>query len=216
MANETTAAPAPAKPRMKFGLVGCLGVIVLLAVILGLSAIGTYNTLNKLDQDTKAKWAQVENAYQRRADLIPNLVETVKGAAAFEKDTFTAVTEARAKVGQTKIDANSISDPAAFAKFQQAQDGLSSALSRLMVVVEKYPELKATQNFRDLQSQLEGTENRITVERQRFNESAQAFNTKRMSFPTVLIAGFFGSRFAEKPYFKAVAGAETAPKVTFK
>ena len=108
-----------------------------------------------------------------------------------------------------------LNDPAAFAKFQQAQDGLSSALSRLMVVVEKYPELKATENFKTLQSQLEGTENRITVERQRFNEAAQAFNTKRMSFPTVLIAGFFGSRFAEKPYFKAVEGAETAPKVKF-
>jgi LemA protein len=145
---------------------------------------------------------------------VPNLVETVKGAAAFEKDTFTAVTEARARVGQ--VNATGIAnDPQAFARFQQAQDGLSSALSRLMVVVEKYPDLKATQNFRDLQAQLEGTENRIAVERMRFNETAQAFNTKRMSFPTVMIAGFFGTRFNEKVYFKAQAGAETAPAVKF-
>jgi LemA protein len=200
---------------MKFGLLGCLGVIVLGLVVVGLLGIGAYNSLNKLDQAVKSQWAQVENVYQRRADLVPNLVETVKGAANFEKDTFTAVTEARAKVGQTKLDVGSINDPAAFAKFQQAQDGLSSALSRLMVVVEKYPELKATENFKMLQSQLESTENRITVERMRFNEAAQGFNTKRMSFPTVLIAGFFGSRFAEKPYFKAQEGAATAPKVKF-
>jgi len=202
-------------PKKKIGLLGCLGVVVILVIIVALSGISTYNSLNKLDQAVKSQWAQVENVYQRRADLVPNLVETVKGAAAFEKDTFTAVTEARAKVGQTKLDVNSLNNPEAFAKFQQAQDGLSSALSRLMVVVEKYPELKATENFRTLQSQLEGTENRITVERMRFNEAAQAFNTKRMSFPTVLIAGLFGSRFAEKPYFKAQAGAETAPKVKF-
>jgi LemA protein len=202
-------------PKKKIGLLGCLGVVVILVIIVALSGIGTYNSLNKLDQAVKSQWAQVENQYQRRVDLVPNLVETVKGAAAFEKDTFTAVTEARAKVGQTKLDVNSLNNPEAFAKFQQAQDGLSSALSRLMVVVEKYPELKATENFRTLQSQLEGTENRIAVERMRFNEAAQAFNTKRMSFPTVLIAGLFGSRFAEKPYFKAQAGAETAPKVKF-
>jgi LemA protein len=214
MANETPNAPAPA-PKMKFGLLGCLGILVIAVIIAGVSAIGTYNSLNKLDQAVKSQWAQVENQYQRRADLIPNLVETVKGAANFEKDTFTAVTEARSKVGQTKLDAASLNNPEAFAKFQQAQDGLSSALSRLMVVIEKYPDLKATQNFRDLQSQLEGTENRITVERMRFNEAAQAFNTKRMSFPTVLMAGFLGSRFAEKPFFKAQAGAETAPKVKF-
>jgi len=202
-------------PKKKIGLLGCLGVVVILVIIVALSGIGTYNSLNKLDQAVKSQWAQVENQYQRRVDLVPNLVETVKGAAAFEKDTFTAVTEARAKVGQTKLDVNSLNNPETFAKFQQAQDGLSSALSRLMVVVEKYPDLKATENFRTLQSQLEGTENRITVERMRFNEAAQAFNTKRMSFPTVLIAGLFGSRFAEKPYFKAQAGAETAPKVKF-
>jgi len=191
-----------------------LGVVVVLVLVAAMSGVSTYNSLVTLDQSVQAQWAQVENVYQRRADLIPNLVETVKGAAAFEKDTFTAVTEARAKVGQVNV-GGIANNPDAFAKFQQAQDGLSSALSRLMVVVEKYPDLKATQNFRDLQVQLEGTENRITVERKRFNETAQAFNTTRMSFPTVLIAGFFGSRFNEKPYFKAQAGAETAPKVKF-
>ena len=191
-----------------------LGVVVVLVLVAAMSGVSTYNSLVTLDQSVQAQWAQVENVYQRRADLIPNLVETVKGAAAFETDTFTAVTEARAKVGQVNV-GDIANNPDAFAKFQQAQDGLSSALSRLMVVVEKYPDLKATQNFRDLQVQLEGTENRITVERKRFNETAQAFNTARMSFPTVLIAGFFGSRFNEKPYFKAQAGAETAPKVKF-
>jgi LemA protein len=189
--------------------------IVVLVLAVGASGVSTYNSLVTLDQGVQAQWSQVENVYQRRADLVPNLVETVKGAAAFEKDTFTAVTEARAKVGQ--VNAGDIANnPEAFAKFQQAQDGLSSALSRLMVVVEKYPDLKATQNFRDLQAQLEGTENRVAVERMRFTQAAQSFNTKRMSFPTVLIAGFFGSRFNEKPYFKSQPGAETAPKVNFK
>jgi LemA protein len=195
--------------------IGCLGVIVLVAIIAVVSGIGTYNSLVKLDQAVRSQWAQVENVYQRRADLVPNLVETVKGAANFEKETFTAVTEARSKVGQIQLGQNLINNPEALAKFQEAQDGLSSALSRLMVVVEKYPELTATQNFRELQSQLEGTENRITVERMRFNEAAQKFNTRRMSFPTVLIAGLFGERFKEKAYFKAQPGAETAPKVKF-
>jgi LemA protein len=193
---------------------GCLVVLILLVGIVVLAGVGTYNSLVSLDQKVLAQWGQVENQYQRRADLVPNLVETVKGAAAFERDTFTAVTEARAKVGQVQIQAGQLT-PEAFAQFQQAQDGLSSALSRLLVVVEKYPELKATQNFRDLQAQLEGTENRIAQERRVFNETAQAFNTKRMKFPTVLIAGLFGERFREKPFFKAQAGAETAPKVKF-
>lgn len=196
-------------------LIGCLGVLLVGAIIIGLTVSGTYNSLVTLDQSARSQWAQVENAYQRRADLIPNLVETVKGAAAFEKDTFTAVTEARAKVGQVQMNEGMLNNPEAFAKFQEAQDGLSSALSRLLVVVEKYPDLKATQNFRDLQVQLEGTENRITVERQRYNETAQAFNTKRNKFPTVLIAGLFGEKFKDKAYFKAQAGAETAPKVQF-
>ena len=198
-------------------LLGIVGAVVVIAIVLGLSVVGPYNTLVRLDQAAQAQWGQVENVYQRRADLVPNLVETVRGAANFEKDTLTAVTEARAKVGQVTPGAmqNIVNDPAAFQRFQQAQDGLSSALSRLMVVAEKYPELKATQNFRDLQVQLEGTENRITVERMRFNETAQAFNTQRESFPTVLIAGFFGQRFQPKAYFKAQTGAEKAPAVKF-
>jgi len=194
---------------------GCGGLLVLLVVVLGLGTMGAYNSLNSLSQAVDAQWGQVENVYQRRADLVPNLVETVKGAAAFEKDTFLAVAEARAKVGQVSMGSKAPASPQAMAQFQQAQDGLGSALSRLLVVVEKYPDLKATQNFRDLQAQLEGTENRIAVERMRFNQAAQAFNTRRNSFPTVLLAGFFGDRFRERPYFKAQAGAETAPKVAF-
>src|SRR6266581_814021 len=198
-------------------LLGIVGAIVLVAIVLGLTVSGTYNSLVRLDQATQAQWAQVENVYQRRADLVPNLVATVKGAANFEKGTLTAVTEARARVGQVTSGAveNIARDPQAFARFQQAQDGLSSALSRLMVVVERYPELKATQNFRDLQAQLEGTENRITVERMRFNEASQAFNTRRNTFPTVIVAGFFGSQFQTKPYFQAQTGAEKPPEVKF-
>jgi LemA protein len=196
--------------------IGCGVVLVVVLLVLGLAAVGGYNSLVGLDQAVQAQWGQVENVYQRRADLVPNLVETVKGAAAFEKDTFTAVTEARSRVGQVAAGGQNVpNDPAAFAKFQQAQDGLSSALSRLMVVVEKYPDLKATENFRQLQAQLEGTENRIAVERMRFNEAAQGFNTRRQTFPTMLWAGFFGDRFREKAYFKAQAGAETAPQVKF-
>jgi len=201
---------------MKWGAIGCIGILALV-VLVGLPLIGSYNGLVQLDQAVQAQWGQVQNVYQRRADLVPNLVETVKGAAAFEKDTFTQVAEARAQVGKVSAESlqNVANDPQAFERFQQAQSGLSSALSRLMVVVEKYPDLKATANFRDLQAQLEGTENRIAVERKRFNDAAQAFNTKRMSFPTVVIAGFFGSRFNEKAYFKAAEGAEKAPQVRF-
>src|SRR5262250_2711268 len=160
---------------MKIAL-GILAAIVLLVVVLGGAIAGTYNTLVQLDQGVQSQWAQVQNVYQRRADLVPNLVATVKGAANFEQQTLTAVTEARAKVGQVTSGAleNVARDPQVFQRFEQAQAGLSSALSRMMVVVEKYPELKANQNFRDLQAQLEGTENRITVERMRFNETAQA------------------------------------------
>ncbi len=194
---------------------GCSGLVVLILAVLGLGAMGSYNSLNSLGQAVDAQWGQVENVYQRRADLVPNLVETVKGAAAFEKDTFTAVTEARAKVGQVSMGGKAPGSPEALAAFQKAQEGLGSALSRLLVVVEKYPDLKATQNFRDLQAQLEGTENRITVERMRFNQTAQAFNTKRNSFPTVMLVGFFGERFHERAYFKAQPGADVAPKVVF-
>ncbi len=193
-----------------------IGVIVV-AALLGLWAAAGYNRLVRLDQGVQGQWAEVENVYQRRADLVPNLVETVKGAANFEKSTLTAVTEARARVGQVSPQATEkiAEDPAAFQRFQQAQDALSSALSRLLVVSERYPDLKATAAFRDLQAQLEGTENRIAVARMRFNEAAQAFNSARDTFPTVMIAGMFGKRFAEKSYFKAQAGAATVPHVQF-
>jgi LemA protein len=195
-----------------------LGVAALvLAVVLGVSCVGSYNKLVRLDQAVQSQWGQVENVYQRRADLVPNLVATVKGAANFEKETLIAVTEARARVGQAQGAAagRPPTDPAALQQYQQAQDQLGSALSRLLVVSERYPELKATANFRELQAQLEGTENRIAVERMRFNQVAQEFNSTRDSFPTVIAARMFGSRFAEKAYFKAQAGAATAPRVQF-
>lgn len=195
-----------------------IGALVVLVFAVGGSCASRYNRLVKLDQQVEAQWAQVQNAYQRRADLIPNLVETVKGAAKFEQETFTRVAEARSRAVQASATATPeavTTDPARLREFQAAQDNLGAQLSRLMVVVERYPELKATQNFRDLQAQLEGTENRITVERQRYNEAAREFNTVRNSFPMNLFAGFFGSRFAEKAYFTAQAGAEQAPKVQF-
>ena len=201
----------------KSAAIGCAGAILLLILIGGASIGGSYNSLVNLDQATQAQWAQVQNAYQRRADLVPNLVATVKGAANFEKSTMVEVTEARARVNQVSpaAMADILKDPAAFQRYQQAQQGLSSALSRLLAVAENYPQLKATANFRDLQAQLEGTENRITVERQRFNEAAQAFNTARNRFPMVLIAGMFGDKFASKPYFTAEPGSQKAPQVTF-
>src|SRR5580658_8425134 len=197
--------------------IGCVGVAVVFLLIVGVSIGGVYNSLVQLDQATQAQWAQVQNAYQRRADLVPNLVATVKGAATFEQSTMTAVTEARAKVGQVTpaAMADIVKDPAAFQRYQEAQQGVSSALSHLLVVTENYPQLKATANFRDLQAQLAATENRITVERQRFNEAAQAFDTRRNSFPAVMIVGFFGDKFATKPYFQAQSGSEKAPEVKF-
>jgi LemA protein len=182
-----------------------------------LLVFGSFNSLVALDQGVQAQWGQVENVYQRRADLVPNLVATVQGAASFEKGTIVAVTEARAKVGAITADAlkSVTSDPESFQRFEQAQGQLSSALSRFLVVSERYPELKATENFRDLQAQLEGTENRITVERMRYNDAARAFNTKRDTFPTLLVANAFGDRFREKQYFQADAGARVAPKVSF-
>ena len=201
---------------MKKGLLiglGIFGVVVILAIILISWGVGIYNNLVGLNENVNKSWSQVENVYQRRADLIPNLVATVKGVADFEKETFTAVTEARAKVGQIKLSADQLSDPQAFQKFQQAQDGLSSALSRLLVVSENYPQLKANENFLHLQQQLEGTENRITVERMKFNESVQQFNTVIKKFPAVIIANLSG--FSEKQYFKAQEGSDLAPKVQF-
>ena len=190
-----------------------IAILLLAALALLLPGCG-YNEIQKNEEAVFRAWADVEATYQRRADLIPNLVETVKGARDFERDTLTAVVEARAKVGQVQVNAGQLT-PESFAQFQQAQDRLSSALSRLLVVVEKYPELKATENFKELQAQLEGTENRIATERMRFNEAAQAFNTRRNRFPAVLVAGFFGGKFADKPFFKAQAGADAAPKVKF-
>jgi LemA protein len=196
--------------------IGALAALALVAVF-GAGCVGSYNKLVEQNQAVDAQWAQVENAYQRRADLVPNLVETVKGAAKFESSTLTAVTEARSRVGQVSAEATEkmANDPQALQRFQQAQDQLGSALSRLLVVSEQYPELKATANFRDLQAQLEGTENRIAVERMRFNQAAQQFNTTRQTFPTVVVAKVFASRFPEKAYFRAQAGAATAPTVKF-
>jgi LemA protein len=196
---------------------GCLIVAIVAILILVMPAIGAYNNLVTLDQAVQAQWGQVQNVYQRRADLIPNLVATVKGVANFEKSTYIAVAEARAKVGQLQLPnaASLTTDQQALSQYQSAQDGLTSALSRLLVVVERYPELKANENFLELQSQLEGTENRIAVERMRYNDAARAFNTTRQSFPTVIYANFFGNRFAPKAYFQAQPGAENAPKVTF-
>ena len=194
--------------------VGCLAVLVLVAIVLAVGGIGTYNSLVSSSQAVDAQWSQVENVYQRRADLIPNLVATVQGAAAFEKSTLEAVTQARASVGRAQIDAGNITnDPAAFARFEQAQNALSSALQRLMVVVERYPDLKANANFRDLQVQLEGTENRIAVERMRYNERAQEYNTQRLRFPATIYARLLG--FGEKAYFRAQPGADPAPQVQF-
>lgn len=187
--------------------------IALIALVVGASWTGaTFNRLVRLDQAVKAQWAQVDNAYQRRADLVPNLVETVKGAAGFEQQTLQAVTEARARVQKSLPDSPS---PTQLREYQQNQEQLGAALSRLLVVVESYPQLKATENFRDLQAQVEGTENRIAVERMRFNEAAQQFNTQRDTFPTNVVAGVFGSRFAEKAYFQAREGSSVAPRVKF-
>jgi len=172
-----------------------------------------YNTLVTLEESVTSAWSQVENQYQRRADLIPNLVKTVQGAADFEKSVLTEVTDARSRVGQVKLSAEDLSDPAKFQQFQQAQDQLSSALSRLLVVSENYPQLKSNESFLQLQSQLEGTENRISVERRRFNETVQQFNTEVRSFPTLIFAKIFG--FKEKEYFKSVSGSEKAPDVEF-
>jgi len=191
-----------------------LVVIGLLLVIMVAVAGWNYNHLVTLSQAVDSQWAQVQNVYQRRADLIPNLVATVSGAANFEKSTLTEITAARASVGQVKLDPNAApTDPAKLAAFDQAQGQLSSALSRLLVVVERYPELKATENFQELQAQLEGTENRIAVERRDFNSAVQAYDTAIKSFPAVFYASALG--FQYKPYFSATPGAETPPKVQF-
>jgi len=192
---------------------GCLAIVVIAAVIIGFMAMGTYNGLVREEQNVNSKWSQVENVYQRRADLIPNLVATVKGYAAHERETLEAVTASRSQAGSFRPTPGILNNPAEFQKFQQAQDSLSSALSRLLVVVERYPDLKANQNFLDLQSQLENSENRIAVERRRFNEAAQSYNTKVKQFPGNIFAGIFG--FKEKPYFQSTPGSAKAPTVDF-
>ena len=197
----------------KTGLI-ILAVLVLL-IIMGFSSFsGTYNAMVTMDEGVKEKWSQVENVYQRRMDLIPNLVETVKGYASHEQETFTQLAEARAKAGGTlQVSDEVLNNPESFQRFQQAQSELGSALQRLLVVSENYPELKADQNFLALQDQLEGTENRITVERKRFNESVRSYNTYIKQFPRVFIANMAG--FREKNYFQATEGAEQAPSVSF-
>ena len=192
----------------------CGGFLLAATVLFGFSGCGTYNRLVTLEQNVNKKWADVQSVYQRRADLIPNLVNTVQGAANFEKSTLTEVTNARASVGRVQIDPNHApTDAAKLQEFQAAQGQLSNALSRLLVVSERYPELRATQNFQNLQAQLEGTENRISVERGNFNTAVQDYNTAVRTFPTNLFAGMFG--FQPRPFFEAQAGAEKAPTVNF-
>ncbi|MDF3076178.1 MAG: LemA family protein [Sphingobacteriaceae bacterium] len=190
--------------KLVYGIIGMFAV-------LSLSSCG-YNTMVKLDEQVQSQWAQVQNVYQRRADLIPNLVATVKGAANFEKETLTAVIEARAKATQVTVDPTKLT-PESIEKFQAAQGQLSQALGRLLVVTENYPDLKANANFQELQAQIEGTENRITVERQKFNDVTQEYNSKIRSFPNNITAGMFG--FTKKGYFQADAASQKAPTVQF-
>jgi LemA protein len=199
-------------------ILGCLGLlivgIIILAIIVGASWADSYNKLVKQSQGVDQGWSEVQNQYQRRSDLIPNLVSTVSGAANFEKSTLIAVTDARASVGQVKIDPSHAPDNQAdLDKYKAAQDSLGSAVSRLLVVSENYPNLRSDTNFVDLQAQLEGTENRIATARYGFNQAVQAYNSTVQSFPTNIVAGF--SHFSTKPYFQAAAGAENAPKVDF-
>ena len=188
-------------------------IIAVLVFIVFQWGTGIYNNMVRKQEGVNAAWSQVENNYQRRFDLIDNLVETVKGVANFERETYTGVAEARSKAGQVTIGPETLNDPAAFERFQQAQGELSSALSRLLVAVERYPELKANQNFLELQSQLEGTENRIAVARRDFNQTAQDFNAYIRVFPNTVVASI--GKFTPKPYFEAAEGAQEAPKVQF-
>ncbi|MDE6629803.1 MAG: LemA family protein [Bacteroidales bacterium] len=191
---------------------GTVGIIVIVVALLAMWVISIYNGLVRKDEAVASAWSQVENVYQRRADLIPNLVSTVKGAADFERNTLQEVVEARASATQVKLSADELTE-ANVAKFQAAQDALSASLGRLLVSVERYPDLKATQNFRDLQAQLEGTENRIAVERQKFNEKVKEYNTTLRRFPTNIFASMF--HFEKKGYFTAKEGADEAPEVDF-
>jgi LemA protein len=205
---------------MRLGLLGCVGALILALVIFGGYFVSVRNNLVGLDEQVNQQWAQVESQYQRRYDLIPNLVRTVQGAANFEKSTLEAVVNARARVGQVAAPSGPPgaagalpNDPNQMQQFAEAQQGLSNALSRLLVVVERYPDLKSNQNFLELQSQLEGTENRIAVERGRYNESAQAYNTAIRRFPASMVASFSG--FKQKAYFRGAPGTSAAPQVDF-
>jgi LemA protein len=196
----------------KVAALGCLAIIVLGAIVLFLVGVGGYNGLNTRANDVDGKWANVQSAYQRRSDLIPNLVQTVRASADFEKSTLQAVIDARASATSVKVDpSHAPTDPAQLEAYQKAQAALGGSLSRLLVSVERYPDLKTTTAFRDLQAQIEGTENRINVARNDFNASTQAYNTARRAFPTVLIAGMLG--FQDKPFFKADENAQAAPHV---
>ncbi len=194
-------------------ILSIVGVFFLLALGIFLWGMGAYNSMVKSDEGINGAWSQVENQYQRRFDLIPNLVSTVKGYAEHEKEVLEQVADARARVGSVQATKEVVNDPQLFQKFQQAQSGLSSALSRLLAVSENYPNLKADEGFLQLQAQLEGTENRIAVERKRFNEIVQDYNTRIRTFPSSFIAGMFG--FGQKQYFKSDTGAEKVPKVEF-
>ncbi len=190
-----------------------IGALAVFAIGIGLWVTGVYNFLVTLDEAVTSTWSNVETQYQRRADLVPNLVATVKGFAAQEREVLEAVTEARARVGQLNVTKDVLEDPEAFAKFQAAQDGFSSALSRLLVVTENYPQLKSNENFLALQDQLEGTENRISIVRRQFNEVVQSYNTEIRRFPGSVVASFGG--FSERQYFSGTPGTEKAPEVKF-
>lgn len=196
-------------------MIGCGALLVVAVIVIGVImwGVGIYNNIITQEEGVNQTWSQVENQYQRRMDLIPNLVNTVKGVADFEKSTYTAVTEARSKAGQIQLTSDDLTNPQKFQQFQAAQDNLSSALSRLLVTVENYPQLKANENFLQLQAQLEGTENRISVERRKFNLAVQDYNIFIRRFPARFIAGFAG--FQEKQYFQATEGSDVAPKVEF-
>ncbi|MEB2779353.1 LemA family protein [Algoriphagus persicinus] len=189
-----------------------IGILLVLGIFIYTKAVGTYNSFVQTEEVINGQWAEVETQYQRRSDLIPNLVNTVKGYAEFEQETLTGVIEARAKATSVNVDASNLS-PEKLAEFQGAQDQLGGALSRLLVSVERYPELKANQNFLELQAQLEGTENRIAVARRNFNQSVQDYNSNLRTFPNNIFAGWYG--FEQKGYFEASAGSENAPSVQF-
>src|SRR2546427_8659810 len=198
---------------MARALLAVLGVVLVLAIVIVGWAVSVNNQLVRLDQNVSEKWAQVQNVYQRRADLIPNLVETVKGFATQERTVLNEVVSARARASSIQLPPEALTDPSALRRFQEAQNQLGGALSRLLVTVERYPELKSNQNFLTLQSQLEGTENRITVERQRYNEAVRNYNTRLRTFPASLVAGMMG--FRPKAFFEAAPGSEAGPQGEF-